>query len=67
MSISHRRVGLLGLLAVLAAVIAAAVVAAASSAASKSSTVTLGVSFRVAAAPKSVSAWEGHVQGQERG
>ena len=54
MSISHRRAGLLGLLAVLAAVIVAIVVAATSNAASKSTAVTLS-EFKVAAAPKSVS------------
>jgi uncharacterized cupredoxin-like copper-binding protein len=52
-SISHRRAGLLGLLAVLAAVIAAAAVAASSSAATKSTTVTLS-DFKVAVSPKSI-------------
>ena len=55
MSISHRRVGLLGLLAVLAAVVAAVIVATTSDAASKSTKVTLS-DFKVSASPKSVSA-----------
>ena len=53
-SISHRRVGLLGMLAVLAAIIAAVAVATNSDAASKSSTVTLS-EFKVSPSPKSVS------------
>src|SRR4051794_40859587 len=51
---SHRRMGLLGLLAALAAVIAAVVLATNSNAASKSTTVTLS-DFKVAPSPKSVS------------
>ena len=54
-SISHRRVGLLGSLAVLAALIAAVVLATNSDAASKSTTVTLS-EFKVSSSPKSVSA-----------
>ena len=52
--ISHRRVGLLGLLAVLVAVIAAVAVATSSDAAAKSTTVTLR-EFKVSPSPKSVS------------
>jgi uncharacterized cupredoxin-like copper-binding protein len=52
--ISHRRVGLLGIVAVLAAFVAAIVVATNSDAASKSSTVTLS-EFKVSPSPKSVS------------
>ena len=55
MSISHRRVGLLGLLAVLAAVVAAVMMITTSDAASKSTTVTLS-EFKVSPSPKSVSA-----------
>jgi uncharacterized cupredoxin-like copper-binding protein len=55
MSISHRRVGLLGFLAVLAALVAAVTVASTSDAASKSTTVTLS-EFKVSPSPKSVSA-----------
>jgi uncharacterized cupredoxin-like copper-binding protein len=55
MSISHRRVGLLGFLAVLAALVAAVTVATTSDAASKSTTVTLS-EFKVSPSPKSVSA-----------
>jgi uncharacterized cupredoxin-like copper-binding protein len=55
MSISHRRVGLLVLLALLAAVVAAVTVATTSDAASKSTKVTLS-DFKVSASPKSVSA-----------
>jgi uncharacterized cupredoxin-like copper-binding protein len=54
-SLSHRRVGLLGLLAALAAVIAAIAVATNSDAASKSATVTVS-EFKVSPSPKSVSA-----------
>jgi uncharacterized cupredoxin-like copper-binding protein len=54
-SISHRRVGLLGLFAVLAAVVAAFAIATNSDAASKSTTVTLS-EFKVSPSPKSVSA-----------
>jgi uncharacterized cupredoxin-like copper-binding protein len=54
-SISHRRVGLLGILAVLAAIIAAFAVATSSDAASNSSTVTLR-EFKLSPSPKSVSA-----------
>ena len=54
-SISHRRVGLLGFLAVLAAIIAAIAFATNSDAASKSTTVTLS-EFKVSPSPKSVSA-----------
>jgi uncharacterized cupredoxin-like copper-binding protein len=54
-SLSHRRVGLLGSLAVLAALIAAVALAANSDAASKSTTVTLS-DFKVSSSPKSVSA-----------
>jgi uncharacterized cupredoxin-like copper-binding protein len=52
--ISHRRVGLLGIFAVLAAIIAAVAVATNSDAASKSSTVTLS-EFKVTPSPKSAS------------
>ncbi len=51
---SHRRVGLLGLFAVLAAIIAAFAIATNSDAASKSTTVTLS-EFKVSPSPKSVS------------
>jgi uncharacterized cupredoxin-like copper-binding protein len=54
-SISHRRVGLLGLFAALAAIIAAIAVATNSDAASKSTTVTVS-EFKVSPSPKSVSA-----------
>jgi uncharacterized cupredoxin-like copper-binding protein len=53
-SISHRRVFLLGALAVLAAAIVAVALASTSSAASKSSTVTLS-EFKVSPSPKTVS------------
>jgi len=53
-SISHRRVGLLGILAALAAIIAAVAVATNSDAATKSTTVTLS-EFKVSPSPKSVS------------
>ena len=53
-SISHRRVYLLGALAVLAAAIVAVVLASTSSAASKSSTVRLS-EFKVSPSPKTVS------------
>jgi uncharacterized cupredoxin-like copper-binding protein len=52
---SHRRVGLLGLIAALAAVAIAIAVASTSDAASKSSTVTLS-EFKISPSPKSVSA-----------
>jgi uncharacterized cupredoxin-like copper-binding protein len=52
---SHRRVGLLGLIAALAAVAIAIAVASTSDAASKSSKVTLS-EFKIVASPKSVSA-----------
>jgi uncharacterized cupredoxin-like copper-binding protein len=55
LSISHRRVGLLGLIAVLAAVIVAVALASTSNAASKSSKVTLS-EFKISPSPKSVSA-----------
>jgi uncharacterized cupredoxin-like copper-binding protein len=55
LSISHRRVGLLGLIAAPAAVAIAIAVSSTSDAASKSSTVTLS-EFKVSATPKSVSA-----------
>jgi uncharacterized cupredoxin-like copper-binding protein len=51
----HRRVGLLGLVAVFAAVIAAVALASTSSAASKSTTVTLS-EFKISPSPKSASA-----------
>jgi uncharacterized cupredoxin-like copper-binding protein len=51
---SHRRVGLLGLIAALAAVAIAIAVASTSDAASKSSTVTLS-EFKVSPSPKSVT------------
>src|SRR3954453_21610546 len=53
--ISHRRVGLFGIVAVLAAFVAAIVVATNSDAASKSTTVSLS-EFKVSPSPKSVSA-----------
>ena|ERR1700754_4776567 len=53
-SISHRRVLLLGALAVLGAAVVAVLLASTSSAASKSSTVTLS-EFKVSPSPKSVS------------
>jgi uncharacterized cupredoxin-like copper-binding protein len=54
MSISHRRVGLLGAVAVLAAVIVAVALASTSNAASKSTRVTLS-EFKVSPSPKSVT------------
>jgi uncharacterized cupredoxin-like copper-binding protein len=53
-SISHRRVLVLGALAVLAAAIVAVMLASTSNAASKSTTVTL-TEFKVAPSPKTVS------------
>jgi uncharacterized cupredoxin-like copper-binding protein len=55
LSISHRRAGLLGLVALFAAVIVAVAIASTSNAASKSSKVTLS-EFKISASPKSVSA-----------
>jgi uncharacterized cupredoxin-like copper-binding protein len=54
-SLSHRRAGLLGIIAVLAAVIAAVAIATSSDAATKSAAVTLS-EFKVSPSPKSVSA-----------
>jgi uncharacterized cupredoxin-like copper-binding protein len=54
-SLSHRRVGLLGIVAVLAAVIVAVAIATSSNAATKSSAVTLS-EFKVSPSPKNVSA-----------
>jgi uncharacterized cupredoxin-like copper-binding protein len=53
--ISHRRVGLLGLIALFAAILVAVAIASTSDAASKSSKVTLS-EFKLSASPKSVSA-----------
>src|SRR4051794_7279349 len=54
-SLSHRRVGFLGLIAVVAALVAAVAIATSSSAATKSAAVTLS-EFKVSPSPKSVSA-----------
>jgi uncharacterized cupredoxin-like copper-binding protein len=54
-SLSHRRVGLLGLIAAFAAIIVAVALASTSDAASKSSTVTLS-EFKISPSPKSASA-----------
>jgi uncharacterized cupredoxin-like copper-binding protein len=53
--ISHRRAGLLGLIALFAAILVAVAIASTSDAASKSSKVTLS-EFKISASPKSVSA-----------